>query len=49
MQNNYSEYNTVPSFGQQPAYAFDTPELELYHELSSISEEIGKCRSGQLK
>ena len=34
----------VPSFGKDPVYAFDEPELELYHELSGISEEIGKCR-----
>lgn len=44
MLENYSNYDT-PSFRRQPAYAFDAPELDLYHELSSISQEIGQCRA----
>ncbi|MBQ3469631.1 hypothetical protein IJH16_01520 [Candidatus Saccharibacteria bacterium] len=50
MQENYSDYqeSNIPAFNQAKAYVFDTPELELYHELSAISEEIGKCRRSQL-
>lgn len=39
----------VPSFAPREAYIFDTKEsLELYHELSQISEEIETCRANYL-
>ena len=37
----------MPSFARE-SYAFDTLDLDLYHELSQISEEIEKCRKSQL-
>lgn len=51
MQDNCSDYQSdfkMPAFHQAKAYAFDTPDLELYKELSEISEEIGRCRRAQL-
>ena len=38
--------NQVPSFAKQEAYNFDVDKrsLEIYHELSQISEEIERCR-----
>ena len=38
----------MPSFKRAKAYSFDSPELELYRELSKISEEVGRCRQSQL-
>ncbi len=38
----------MPSFKRETAYVFDSPELELYHELNEISEEVGRCRRNQL-
>ncbi len=53
MQENYSGlrdiYDDIPSFRQKSAYAFDALELDLYHELNDVSEEIGRCRSAALK
>ncbi|MBR2855604.1 hypothetical protein IKE99_01530 [Candidatus Saccharibacteria bacterium] len=41
-ENNYG----VPSFAKREAYNFDVNKksLDIYHELSKISEEIEKCR-----
>ncbi|MBR2588896.1 hypothetical protein IKE84_00960 [Candidatus Saccharibacteria bacterium] len=39
----------MPSFRRAEVYAFDSPELELYHELNAISEEVGRCRRSQLE
>ena len=47
MLENYSDYN-MPSFSRQEGYAFDTLDLDLFHELSAISEEVGQCRQNQL-
>ena len=45
MQDDYSTFR-IPSFAKREAYVFDTPEtFEIYQELSSISEEIEKCRN----
>lgn len=36
----------VPSFAPREAYVFDTREsLDLYRELSQVSEEIEACRA----
>ena len=42
--NNYSYQ--VPSFGKQETYNFaeDKASLDIYRELSQISEEIEECR-----
>lgn len=60
MQDNYLDYQSkgenpdfhprfrMPSFKRAELYAFDAPELELYHELNQISEEVGRCRNNQL-
>ena len=46
--NNVNDIYTyqVPSFGKQEAYNFvdDQTSLDIYNELSQISEEIEKCR-----
>ncbi|MBQ8984282.1 hypothetical protein IJ098_00280 [Candidatus Saccharibacteria bacterium] len=39
----------MPSFKKAEAYAFDSPDLELYHELSRISEEVERCRQSHLR
>ena len=39
----------MPSFKRVKAYNFDSPELELYHELNKISEEVERCRQSQLR
>ena len=46
MQNTYSK-SDIPSFARK-GYAFDTLDLDLYQELSQISEEIEQCRNSQL-
>lgn len=45
MYQNSSVYS-VPSFAKVEAYNFDITEesLEIYRELSEISEEIERCR-----
>lgn len=45
MQSNSSEYK-VPSFAAQQMYNFDMTDdtLAVYRELSTIAEEIEKCR-----
>ena len=47
MQNNYLK-SDMPSFARQD-FAFDTLDLDLYKELSQISEEIERCRNSQLR
>lgn len=45
MSENYSEFK-VPSFAKREVYNFDANKdtLEIYQELTAISEEIEECR-----
>lgn len=45
MPENYSEFK-VPSFAKREVYNFDANKdtLEIYQELTAISEEIEECR-----
>lgn len=45
MPEDYSEFK-VPSFAKREVYNFDANKdtLEIYQELTAISEEIEECR-----
>ncbi len=46
MRDNFFTSENIPSFAPAQAYNFDSPaDAALYQELTTISQEIERCRA----